>query len=61
MFGKEYVHEDKFDPEVYSYLSSTQSLREQADYQAVDDITKSKARKKIMQAEEFIKEAEKFL
>ncbi len=37
-FGQEYVLNDFFDRKVSKYSSSTQSLREAADYDVVDDI-----------------------
>ena len=61
LFGKEYVLNDLFDREISKYLSSTQSLRESADYDAVDNIDMITAKDCINKAELFIKEAEKFL
>ena len=52
---------DSFDRKVSKYLSSTQSLRETADYDAVDDIDEIIANDCINKAEEFMIEAEKFL
>ncbi len=59
-FGKEYVREDDFNLSVYRYLARAQTLRETADYEAVDNITADIAVEKINQAEEFIDEAKKF-
>ena len=61
LFGKEYVLNDSFDRKISKYLSSTQSLRESADYDAVDNIDRITAKDCINKAELFIKEAEKFL
>lgn len=60
-FGKTYVHQRSFDKKIYSYLTKTQSLRNQSDYEATDDITEKIAKRKIEEAEEYIKEAKKFL
>lgn len=61
LFGQEYVLKDSFDKKISKYLSSTQSLRETADYDAVDDVDEYIAQECINKAEEFIKEAKKFL
>ena len=61
LFGQEYVLNDSFDRKVSKYLSSTQSLREAADYDAVDDIDEIIANDCINKAEEFMNESEKFL
>ena len=61
LFGEEYVLKDSFDRKISKYLSSTQSLREAADYDAIDDINKNKAKDCINKAELFIEEAKKFL
>ena len=60
-FGKEYVREGDFSLSIYRYLARAQTLRETADYEAVDNITMDIAEEKINQAEEFIEEAKKFL
>lgn len=60
-FGLHFVKEDEFSNEIFKYLSRTQSLREEADYDAFDDITESIAHLKINQAEEFIDESKKFI
>ena len=52
---------DSFDKKISKYLSSTQSLRESADYDAVDDIDESIAHDCINKSELFIEEAKKFL
>ncbi len=52
---------DSFDRKISKYLSSTQSLREAADYDAVDDIDQTIANDCINKAEEFMNEAKKFL
>ena len=61
LFGQEYVLNDSFDKKISKYLSSTQSLRESADYDAVDDIDESIAHDCINKSELFIEEAKKFL
>lgn len=61
LFGQEYVLNDSFDRKISKFLSSTQSLREAADYDAVDDIDESIANDCINKAELFMNEAKKFL
>ncbi|MBR0270872.1 MAG: HEPN domain-containing protein [Methanobrevibacter sp.] len=61
LFNLHYVKEDEFSYEKYKYLASTQAQRENADYDAIDEIDERIARKRIKQAEEFIAEAKKFL
>ena len=46
---------------ISKYLSSTQSLRESADYDAVDDINEDITYDSLVNAELFMKEAKKFL
>ena len=60
LFNENYVKDDEFPYEKYRYLASTQAQRETADYDAIDEIDRRIARKRIKQAEEFIKEGEKF-
>lgn len=61
LFNLHYVKEDEFSYGKYKYLASTQAQRENADYDAIDEIDERIARKRIKQAEEFIAEAKKFL
>ena len=61
IFGREFVKNGDFDNEIAKYLSGTQSLRDNADYDAIDTISKEIAHERIVQAEKFIKEAERFL
>ncbi len=61
LFGQEYVLKDSFDRKISKFLSSTQSLRESADYEAADDIDESIAKDCISKAELFMMEAEKFI
>ena len=61
LFGQVYVNQGDFDRRIAKYLARAQSLREDADYDAVDGITKSIANLWINNAEEFMKEAKKFL
>lgn len=60
-FGQLYVNEGDFNKEIAKYLSTAQSLRENADYDAHDEITESIAKLWIKRAEEFIEESKKFL
>lgn len=61
IFGREYVKNGDFDNDIAKYLSGTQSLRDNADYDAIDTISKNIAHERIIQAEKFIKEAERIL
>lgn len=61
LFKVHYVEEEDFSYEKYVYLADTQSQREDADYDAFDEIDERIARKRIKQAEGFINEAERFL
>lgn len=61
IYLKSNVEEDDFSYEKYVYLADTQSQREDADYDAFDEIDERIARKRIKQAEEFVNEAERFL
>ena len=61
IFGREYVKNGDFDNNIARYLSGTQSLRDNADYDAIDTITKQIAKERIRQAEIFIAEAERVL
>lgn len=61
LFSLKYVHEDDFNYNAYNYLSSSQSDRESADYGARDNIDERIAKRRINHAEEFLKEAKKFL
>lgn len=61
LFNLKYVHEDDFDKKIYAYFASAQSKREDADYNAIDYINREIAEDLISQAEEFIRESEKFL
>ncbi len=61
IFGNEYVNHGDFNPTIAKYLSGTQALRDDSDYEAYDDISKNIAKEKIRQAESFIIESERFL
>ena len=61
LFGQIYVNKDDFDRNIAKYLARAQSLREDADYDAVDGITESIAKLWINNAEEFIEESKRFL
>ena len=50
-----------FDRNIAKYLARAQSLREDADYDAVDGITESIAKLWINNAEEFMEESKRFL
>ena len=60
-FNFNYVHKDTFEYSIYKYLANTQSLREDADYSAIDEIDEKIAKQKINQAKKFILESEKFI
>ena len=60
-FNNHLVHQNNFPLEIYRYFASTQSLREEADYNPIDRIDERIAKQKINQAEKFIKESEKFI
>lgn len=60
-FFKEYVKNGEFDEEIFKNFARTQSLREKSDYSAFDGITEEIAHDKIIQTEEFLAEAQKFL
>lgn len=57
LFSLKYVYEDEFKYNVYKYLANSQLNREDADYEAIDEI----GYEKNHEAEEFIKESKKFL
>jgi hypothetical protein len=61
LFSLKYVFEENFNHAIYANLAAGQSIREDADYSASDYINQEIAEELISQAEEFIKEAEKFL
>ena len=46
IFGREYVKNGDFDSSIAKYLSGTQSLRDNADYDAIDTISKEIAQTK---------------
>lgn len=60
-FGRNYVKTGKFDDKIYKYFTKTQSLRNQCDYEAIDEITDKIANKKIKEAQEYINESKKLL
>ena len=61
LFKLHFVEQDNFSYEKFVYLADTQSDHEDADYDAFDELDERISRKRIKQAEEFIKEAEKFI
>lgn len=61
LFGQAYVNQGDFDRNIAKYLARAQSLREDADYDAVDGITESIAKLWINNAEEFMEESKRFL
>lgn len=61
VFGKEYVRNDDFSLKVFSNFSRTEPLRNNSDYDAIDEITKEDAKNAIGYVEDFFKEAERFL
>ena len=60
LFSEEYVLKRGFDKDIFKFLSRTQSLREEADYDSVDCITKKIAHDKIVETEKFINESKRF-
>ena len=40
-FNFDYVHNDNFEYAIYQYLANTQSLREEANYSAIDELMKT--------------------
>ena len=46
-FGRNYVKTGKFEDKIYKYFTKTQSLRNQCDYEAIDEITDKIANEKI--------------
>lgn len=60
-FGRNYVKTGKFDDKKYKYFIKTQSLRNQCDYEAIDEITDKIANEKINEAQEYINETKKLL
>ena len=50
-----------FDSNIAKYLSGTQFLRDNADYDAIDTISKKIAEERFIQAEKFINETERLL
>lgn len=55
LFSLKYVYEDEFKYNVYKYLANSQLNREDADYEAIDEI----GYEKNHETEEFIKESKK--
>lgn len=60
-FGRNYVKTGKFEDKIYKYFTKTQSLRNQCDYEAIDEITDKIANEKIKEAQEYINETKKLL
>ena len=60
LFSEEYVLKKGFNKDIFKFLSRTQSLREEADYDSIDNITKKIAKEKIIETEDFINEAKQF-
>ena len=61
LFSLKYVHKDDFKYNVYKYFANAQSNREDADYNAIDNISRELAEKRIIEAEDFLNETKKFL
>ena len=61
LFSLKYVHKDDFKYNVYKYLANAQSNREDTDYNAIDNISRELAEKRIIEAEDFLNETKKFL
>jgi len=60
VFSKEYVHENDFNRELFKKFAYSQSLREQADYEFIDDINEKIAKNTLNLAKSFVKEASRF-
>lgn len=60
-FGRTYVKTGKFEEKTYKYFTKTQALRNQSDYEAIDDISETVAKEKIEQAREYLDEAKKLI
>ena len=60
-FGRNYVKTGKFDDTIYKYFTKTQSLRNQCDYEAIDEINEKIAATKIKEAREYIDETKKLI
>ena len=60
-FGRKYVKTGLFKDEIYKYLTKTQPLRNQSDYEPIDNITSKIALDKINEARIYIDEAKKLV
>ena len=59
-FSLKYVHENDFDYNIFTYITGSQSLRQDADYTVKSNFNKEIAQEEIEHAEEFLVEAERF-
>ena len=60
-FSKDFVREEDFSQEVYTYYSNAKNLRNKSSYDFSVNFDKQEAFDCLIQAEEFICEAKKFL
>lgn len=61
LFGEKFVKNGLFDKKIYSEFSNSETLRQEADYDAFSSINKYVASKQIKNAEIFYQEAKKLL
>ncbi|KZX16545.1 HEPN domain protein [Methanobrevibacter cuticularis] len=61
LFGKKYIKEDNFNQDLYKKFVKTQTLRQQVDYDATDNINKKIAKSALDLSESFLNESLKFL
>jgi len=60
-FSKDFVHDGNFNQDIYVYYSNAKKLRRKSSYDFTVDFNKQEAFDCLVQAEEFIAEAKKFL
>ena len=60
-FSKDFVHDGDFSQDIYTYYSNAKKLRRKSSYDFTVNFNKQKAFDCLIQAEEFISEARKFL
>ena len=60
VFSKEYVNENDFNKDLFKKFAYSQSLREQADYEFIDNINEKIAKDTLNLAKSFVKESSRF-
>lgn len=60
-FSKEFVHENDFSQDIYTYYSNAKKLRKKSSYDFTVNFDKQEAFECLIQAEKFITESKKFL